>query len=193
MRMEIRTPRFRHGARGPAAKPRARPCYGILNGIDAADVEPGQTDRRCPRAPYPPRNDLRSASPTSGRSSSVSASSRATGSLCSRGEPAHLAEGHGHAAGERRPARGRGRASWWCSARAMRRSKAGCWRGAARHRGKVGVVIGYNEPLCHLIQGGRRRHPDPVALRAVRADPALWPALWLRAGGQPRRAASPIR
>ena len=56
---------------------------------------------------------------------------------------------------------------------------------AARHPGRIGVRIGYDEPLSHLSAGRRGRDPDTVALRTLRADAALWPGLWLR----PRRRA----
>ena len=70
-----------------------------------------------------------------------------------------------------------------------RLSKARCWPPRRAIRGRVGVVIGYDEALSHLMQGGADAIADPVALRALRADPALRPALWLRAGGEPRRRA----
>ena len=57
---------------------------------------------------------------------------------------------------------------------------------AARHPGKVGVEIGYDEALSHLIQARRRRDGGAVALRAVRADAIVRSALWLRAAGESR-------
>ena len=58
---------------------------------------------------------------------------------------------------------------------------------AAEFPGRVGVVIGYDEPLVAPDAGRRRRHPHPVALRALRPDPALRPALRLRPDRRPRR------
>ena len=106
-----------------------------------------------------------------------------------RGQPPDLAEGHGHPGRRARRARRHGRASSRCSAPATRRSKARCSPAAARHRGRVGVVIGYDEGLSHLMQGGCDAILDSVALRAVRADPALRPALRLRAGRRAHRRA----
>ena len=45
-------------------------------------------------------------------------------------------------------------ASWRCSAPATRRSRARFRPPRPRHPGRVGVVIGYDEPLSHLMQGG---------------------------------------
>ena len=64
---------------------------------------------------------------------------------------------------------------------------------AARHPGKVGIVIGYDEALSPPDPGRRRRHAGAVALRALRADPALRPALRLRAGGRAASAGWPTR
>ena len=58
---------------------------------------------------------------------------------------------------------------------------------AQRHRGRIGVIAGYDENLVASAAGWQRCHPHPVALRAVRAHPALWIALWLRAGGGANR------
>ena len=58
---------------------------------------------------------------------------------------------------------------------------------AARHAGRIGIATTYDEPLSHLLQARLRRDPHPVALRALRPDPALRPPLWLRAGRRPRR------
>ena len=70
------------------------------------------------------------------------------------GEPADRAEGPGSAARGVAVAARRGRAT---RAPGLRRAGARsrvCAAAAARIRGRVGVVIGYDEPLAHLIQGG---------------------------------------
>ncbi len=58
---------------------------------------------------------------------------------------------------------------------------------------RSGVVIGYRRNAQPPDPGRRRRHPDSVALRALRADPARRPALWLHPGGEPGGRRSPIR
>ncbi len=71
-----------------------------------------------------------------------------------RGQPADLAEGHGpaarRAAGARSPP---GRSSRW-SARATGARRAVRRGGRAAIPGRVAAVIGYDEALAHLIQGG---------------------------------------
>ena len=54
----------------------------------------------------------------------------------------------------RRRHRRRRRASWPCSAPAITALEGALLAAAARHRGRVGVVIGYDEALSHLMQGG---------------------------------------
>ncbi len=65
--------------------------------------------------------------------------------------------------------------------------EAGLRAGEARHPGRVGIRNGYDEALSHLMQGGGGRDPRALALRALRADAALRPGLWLRAGGGAHR------
>ena len=45
-------------------------------------------------------------------------------------------------------------AGWRCSAPATPASKALLRAAAAQHPGRIGVVIGYDEALSHLMQGG---------------------------------------
>ena len=62
---------------------------------------------------------------------------------------------------------------------------------ARTNPGRIGVVLGYDEPLSHQMQARRRRDHRSLALRALRPHPALWPALWhaadRRAHRRPRR------
>jgi starch synthase len=51
-------------------------------------------------------------------------------------------------------------------------------RAAADHPGRVGVRIGYDEPLSHLLIAGGDAIVLAVALRTLRSHPALWIALW---------------
>ena len=53
---------------------------------------------------------------------------------------------------------------------------------AGRHRGRIGMIAAYDEPLSHLLQGGSDADPGAVALRALRTHTTLWTPLWLRAG-----------
>ena len=46
-----------------------------------------------------------------------------------------------------------------------------------RTRAGSAGVFGYDEPLSHLMQAGADAHRRPVPVRALRADPALRPAL----------------
>lgn len=64
--------------------------------------------------------------------------------------------------------------------------EGGLLSAAARHRGHVGLVIGYDEPLSHLMQAGGDAL-RAVALRTLWPDPALWFALRHCAGGCPHR------
>ena len=64
-----------------------------------------------------------------------------------RGQPADLAEGHGPAASRRRRSSSAAAAGSRCSAPASRSSRPRFSRAAARHPGRVGVVIGYDEAL----------------------------------------------
>ena len=72
------------------------------------------------------------------------------------------------------------------------------WRElAARHPDRIGARIGFDEALAHLIEGGRRHLPDAVAVRAVRAESDVQPAVRHgagRAGGRrPRRHGARLR
>ncbi len=58
---------------------------------------------------------------------------------------------------------------------------------AAAHPGRVGCGIGYDEHARAPDPGRRRRAAGALALRAVRADPALRAALRRGAGGRARR------
>ena len=53
------------------------------------------------------------------------------------------------------------------------------WRGTGAPAIRIGSAsrIGFDEALAHLIEGGRRHLPDAVAVRAVRAEPDVQPAV----------------
>ena len=104
-----------------------------------------------------------------------------------RRQPADLAEGHGPPGRRCSTMLSRTARSSPCSAPAtpalegalLRRRRAPSRPGRRRHRLRRAAVA--------PDAGRRRRDPDPVALRALRPDPALRPALRLRAGRRPHR------
>ena len=176
---------LRHGARRADRRPRRRAARHRQRhrhrGLEPRD--------RPACSPRPSRRASCRAAPPTARAVEARFGLHADGSPALRaGQPADLAEGHrparlGHRAGHRRaPAQASP-----CSAAASRASRPTFRALAAEFPGRVGVVIGYDEPLAHRHAGRRRRHPHPVALRALRADPALRPALRLRAGRRARR------
>ena len=184
---EITTAALRHGARRPAAAARRRRSRHSQRHRHERSGTPA-TDPALPQPTARARSAGRAANKRA-RSRSASGSTPAPAPLFVRGQPAHLAEGHGppgrgdRRARRRRAARlavlGSGEPALEDSFR--RRGAAASGQGRRRHRLRRG--------LQPPDAGRRRRDPDPVALRALRADPALRPALRLRAGGQPRRRA----
>ena len=80
-------------------------------------------------------------------------------------------------------ARRAGRRSSRCSAPATGALEAGfADAAAAASAARSACVFGYDEALAHLFQAGADFIVVPVALRALRADPALRAALWRGAG-----------
>ena len=159
--------------------------HGIVNGIDTEVWNP-ETDPLLPATYSARRLQARAAN-------RAAIEQRfgldADGSpLLVRRQPADLAEGHGPPRLDHHGRHRRRRAP----ARRARQRRPGA-RGAPSTRsppsipGRVGFVVGYDEPLVAPDPGRRRRHPDPVALRALRPHPALRPALRLRADRRPRR------
>ena len=77
----------------------------------------------------------------------------------------------------RRAVRRRRRCSSWCSAPATAPSSRRSPRSPATQPSRVAVTIGFDEAYAHLIEGRRRHLPDAVALRALRHEPDVQPAL----------------
>ena len=147
---EIRTPAFGMGLDGLLSA-RAADLYGIVNGIDT-DVWNPETDAHL-AATYAARTLAeRAANKRRGRGALRPRARRRPDLL--RGQPADLAEGHGHPRRGRSTASSRPARGWPCSAPAMPALEGALLAAAARHRGRVGVVIGYDEALSHLMQGG---------------------------------------
>ena len=128
--------------------------HGIVNGIDTEVWNP-ETDPLL-AAPYSAPQARRAAPPTAPPSRSASACTPTARALFVAGQPPDLAEGHRPArldhppatssqAGHRLAVLGSGDAG------ARGRPSAPL---AAQHPGRVGVVIGYDEPLSHTMQGG---------------------------------------
>ena len=175
---EIQTPEYGIGLQGLIAA-RAGVLHGIVNGIDTEVWNP-ETDPllaapfSAPQAAGPRRQPHR-------RREALRPARRRLGALRA-GQPADLAEGHRPPRLDHPPGHRRGRAHRLAVLGSGDRGlEATFLTLAAQHPGRVGVVIGYDEPLVAHHAGWRRRHPDPVALRALRPDPALRPALRLRA------------
>ena len=76
-----------------------------------------------------------------------------------------------------------------CRARGDPALEAAFRAAAAAHPGRVAVRIGYDEALRAPADRRRRRDPGAVALRALRADAAVRPALRHAAAGAARRRA----
>ena len=133
---------------------RAAVLHGIVNGIDTEVWNP-ETDPHARRA-------LLGAASSQGRAANRAAVEARFGLARRRlaalraGQPADLAEGHRPARLDHR-ARTSSRAglrSSPCSAAATPGSRPTFRSLAAEYPGRVGVVIGYDEPLAHLMQGG---------------------------------------
>ncbi len=183
---EIRDARLRHGAR--------RAGFGcaptIVDGIAQrhrrrSELEPAGRTRLSRR---PTRSDRLKAAPSTNKRcrGSASASAQRRWPDLLRRQPAHLAEGHGHAAQRCSTtwSRNGGRLAL-LGLRVTRRWKA-CSSATALPATLVasGVRIGYDEALSHRMQGGARGDPDPIAASSPAALlAALWSALRLRAGG----------
>jgi hypothetical protein len=65
-------------------------------------------------------------------------------------------------------------------------SKARCLLPRLWHHGRIGVVVGYDEGLSHIMQGGCDAIVIPSRFEPC-ADDAARPALWLRTSGYPHR------
>ena len=185
---EIQTPAFGMGLDG-LLRSRADVLTGILNGVDPEDLVAG---KRCAVAATL-RHRRRGSRQGGGQSRRCSAASglavepeallfgavtRLTPQkgldLLLAALPALIAR--------RRPA--------GIARQRRRRSRSRFRRGGCRpSRAGSGSSLGYDEALSHLIMAGGRQRPRAVALRAVRADPALCAALWRLAVGAAHRRA----
>ena len=188
-----RTPGVRHGPRRAAARPRGR----ARTASSTASTPRSGTPR--PTRTSPRRYSARAA--RSGRADEprraarrASGSTPTTAPLFVRGQPPDLAEGHGPRS-PRSPTTSSPRGGKLAvlgsgDAGARRRASA---RSPPRHPGRVGVVIGYDEALAHLMQGGARRDPRSRRASSPAASPsstacATAACRWWRAS-----AASPTR
>ena len=157
--------------------------HGILNGIDTGVWNP-TTDVHLPSTYTAAALGRRERQPRA-RSRRASGSTDDDASAFLRRQPPHLAEGHGSPRrGDRRA--GRAARDSPCSAPANRRSRRSFGRRRAPprpRRRRRRLRRGARAPAA----GRRRRDARPVALRALRADAVLWPALRLRAGGRAGR------
>ena len=187
-------PTPRRSARRPTAwgstgcsRARADVLHGIVNGIDTDGLEP--RDRPAPRRALLGAHAQGRAPRTARAVEARFGLDADAGAALRRGQPADLAEGHRPArrgagdlvaAGGQLAVLGSGEAG--ARGRVPRRSPPSI-------RGRVGVRHRLRRGAGAPDAGRRRRHPDPVALRALRADPALRPALRLRAGGGAGRRA----
>ncbi len=169
--------RVRHGARRVAAGPRAT-LVGILNGVDyevwsperdalhpAALLGPAHRGQDREQAPAARRARPRSRKrPPAGRDRLPAACRRRGFDLCFR--RAAGAAGDDRPAPRRRSARASAAYEEFFDAPRSASSPGGrCY-----HRG-------YNDELAHLIEAGGRHVPDALALRAVRPEPDVQPAL----------------
>ena len=176
-------PRGRHGVRRPAARPRER-AQRILNGIDVSVWNP-QPIRTSPTAsarrtshPGPPTRRCFSNSSIWIRSDEapllgvISRLSWQKGlDLLLEAMPTILREGMQLAL------LGSGDRDLQDRYQAVARANPG----------RIGVVIGYDEIMAHLIQAGCGRAHRALAVRAVRPDPALRAALRRRSHRFARR------
>ena len=146
---EIRSPEFGMGLDG-LINMRSVDLHGIVNGIDVEIWNP-ETDAHLSRELFAEDLEKPQRQQARRRGTSQPRSRRQPDHL--RGQPADLAEGHGHtdrvldglvASGARLAVLGSGDAAL----------EGALLAAAARHRGRVGVVIGYDEGLSHLMQGG---------------------------------------
>ena len=127
----------RHGPRRPAPRPRATrspasstastPTSGIRRAMPSLPATYDARDARPPR-----RQQARASSSASGWIATTARSFR-------RGQPAHLAEGHGRPRRMRSTDWSRAAPGWRCSAPATRRSNGLFRAAAARHPGRIGV------------------------------------------------------
>ena len=183
---EIMTPEFGMALDG-LLRARADVVAGIVNGIDDDGVEPGdrsdaaaELQRRC-ASTCAPRNKTalqqRMGLDAEPRRAAVRRRhpphpARRASTCCSQALPALV--------GQRR------------TARAARLGREGARGGVsptprAPSAGSVACVFGYDEALAHLMQAGVGFHRRALALRALRADPALRAALWRDADRRARR------
>ena len=172
MRDEIRTPEFGMG------------LDGLLNARAPSVVRHRQRHRH--RCLEPGRPTRASRSTYSAKTLKDRAGQQARGAARTlrprrrrrpavlRHQPADLAEGHGPAAAGASTRLSRSAAGWPCSARATPALEGALARrrrapSAARSASSSAMT----KALSHLMQARLRRDPRPVAVRALRPDPAL--------------------
>ena len=173
-----------------SSAPRAADLVGILNGIDTASGI-RRAIRSCRR-----RYDADDLAGQARREGGGAGALRPAGRRRGAGAAARR---HGLADGRSEGARSDRRASPTtcrsstprssCSAPASRAIRTCGARSPRAHPDRIGVRIGFDESLAHLIEGGRRPVPDAVAVRAVRPEPDVQPALRHGAGRARRRRA----
>ncbi len=187
MRGRSRRREFGYGLDG-LLRHRAGETAGILNGIDTTPGIPAT------RSAYRGVTTTSTASQRKAHNKAALQHRLGLRCRCERtpaggGQPPHPSEGAG-SAGQRSATNSRraGR-NWRCSAAANAgcRMRSSTWR--ARYPGQFAAVIGYDEGARSPDRGRRRHLPDAVALRALRTEPDVQPALRHAAGRARHRRA----
>ena len=182
---EIATHEFGCGLDG-VIRGRGADVSGILNGIDDAVSGTRPPTPRSPRATM--RERLAGKRAAARRCRPSWASSADDRRLARRrGQPADGAEGPGPGARGAAGAAARTACSSRCRAPASRRWRRRSGWPQQAHPGRVAVHIGYDEALRAPPDRRRRRDRRALALRALRPDPAVRPALRHAAAGAARR------
>ena len=150
---EIMTPEFGHGARRPAARPRAAVVEGIVNGIDDEVWNP-ETDAHLPQTYSALRLDMRGAQQDGAAAAHGSRDEARRAAVRRRFAPV---QPEGARSAARRPADVSSRRAARLGVARHRRRRSielGFAEAARAYAGAVGCVFGYDETLAHLMQAG---------------------------------------
>ena len=183
---EIATPEFGVGLEG-VIRGRGADVSGILNGIDAQVLGPGR--RRRAAAALQRQPAAGQGRVQGGAAAALRPGRRAGCAACSawcRGSPRRRAWTWCCRCCRRSSA---WVGSWWCRAPARPALEAAFRMAAGAHPGRVGVLLGLRRDRRAPADRRRRHDPGAVALRALRADADVRPALRHRADRAARRRA----